>query len=265
MKRRAPVGGYDFPEKRQYRRQAWNAIAGAVRTFGNIKRCHALLMPSSEATEVAVAESKGFLRRNLHAVDSSVAIAATISRKYPGIDAKGGLVSDACKRMAGDGVRLHAANLDLCGSVGDKYLREVSDVSRCGIWAKWAVVGITALRGREDSETITHLQDIGVQAMPLGKYQVRGTEYIETDLGRLGLVGSVLGGWAYMADLLLRFGIYRSTAGNQTMIWGVYLLWDIDDALRTFAHRQNRLAGTIYDKAVSRARHVEKYLALAAQ
>ncbi|MBU8921726.1 MAG: hypothetical protein KOO63_07890 [Bacteroidales bacterium] len=148
MNRRAPKGGYNFPNKRQYRRDVWNGF----RTFisSEIKNTHALLMPSEEGTEIGVALKSGVWRKNLHAVDKDPSFMQSYREKYgPSVHTYGMDVVKACEEIAKQGYKLGVANLDLCSPYGTKSIRVLSEVATLPCWEDKAVIAVTALRGRE--------------------------------------------------------------------------------------------------------------------
>ena len=95
MNRTAPVEGYDFGRKRNYRR---NIYAGLKKTFPPHEARSAihLLMPSKEGAEITNALDAGFQERNLIIVDRSPQIVAVLKRTYKeatayGIERQGAL------------------------------------------------------------------------------------------------------------------------------------------------------------------------------
>lgn len=170
--RRAPTGGYDFSRKRDYRRKVWATFRTWLKNVGvPLAEAQALLMPSLEGDEIEVALNAGFREQNLHVVDQSAAVVATLKRRYRRINTYGVAASEALKRISNSGVRLHAANLDFCGQLSRTFLRELAICSIAGSHkCKWnadstyqrlfphgafspeCFVAVTMLRGRESRE-----------------------------------------------------------------------------------------------------------------
>lgn len=147
--RRAPAGGYSFGAKRQYRREVWSLIRQLVVAP---REAHVLLMPSIEGDEIDVALSKGFRQNHLHVVDRNPAIVATIKRRYPLVNTYGADAHKALFRIEASGVRLAAANLDLTGKLSDATATELVRCSLANAFHNGALVFVTLMRGREDSE-----------------------------------------------------------------------------------------------------------------
>lgn len=144
-----PQMGYGSPTKAAMRSWIWSRIGG-VRTDGTLHTGDVLLMPSIEGYEIEEALGRGFAPGQLHIVDKSPAVVATLRREYPGINTYGVSVERACQRIAASGVRLLAANIDLCGNVSRPSLRILADCWKSGALAE-ASVFINVLRGREDA------------------------------------------------------------------------------------------------------------------
>lgn len=146
--RAAPKGGYGTEGKAKYREAVWTSLRLHART--GLRHCRVLLMPSSEGTEIEVAERYGVQRRNIVAVDSNRAIAATISRKYPGVRAWGENVFDAAERASREGLRFDVVHLDLTSNLGTDTL---DGLTRFALNLKGdCLVAVNVLKGRESRE-----------------------------------------------------------------------------------------------------------------
>lgn len=198
MLRSAPVGGYDFGIKRQYRRTVWSA-------FGNLRRPgdEALLLPSIEGDEIEVALNAGFKQSELHVVDRNPAIVATLKRRFPYINTYGVSVQKIHDRL---GHRLRFANLDLCGCISRALFLELRPFIRT-LQAE-AYVTVTMLRGRENDKfgrfciglvnSIPPTVDPQQRDSILNAYRsrfIQGVSPLNSDIGRvfgvmLCLVGS---------------------------------------------------------------------------
>lgn len=216
-KRRAPKGGYDFEAKRQYRKAVWLTFRDEVRRSGKpLGLAQAMLMPSSEGTEIEVALDHGFREENLHIVDKNAAIVATHKKRYPRINTYGVEVERAFERMRGAGLELDCANVDLCSNASESSVLDVLWAS--GVPAK--TIAVTLLRGREIGTVGSILRDVrefadfdwSVLPKPLGDYTPGNT-----DAARLALMWSATR--RMHVPKIVRWGIYRS--GNQTMMWTI--------------------------------------------
>lgn len=210
MIRSAPSDGYDFGSKRHYRRQVWNIFRDACK--GRLSTSHALLMPSAEGDEIDVALSKGFREENLHVVDRNPAIVAHLKRRYPKVNTYGVEIGRAAQRISENGVWLSVANLDLCGQVSDKQARTLSSFA---VWAPMehhGLVAVTALRGRESRGAFNLLKT--------QKEKYRESSLDDVRLSYMG-AGLSLHNCGTKAVLVCE-GKYKSTAGNQTMLWGCF-------------------------------------------
>jgi hypothetical protein len=223
--RKGPTAGYNFPAKVEYRERVWKRFRQVLQ--GYTSNANALLMPSVEAVEVEVAERHGFKRKNLYAVDMNVAIAATISRRYPGIKAMGRTVASACEELSQERITLRAANFDFCGNFGATVTKELGRVGRSGVLENQSVVAVTLLRGRESS---VHLNVIR-------HAKAKGTSLAWWDFLREGKVGTdrltVADGWRIWLTLTsidgytplpLQCGSYLSVSG-QSMLWVIARLF----------------------------------------
>lgn len=234
----APDGGYDFGNKRQYRRNVWNVFS---RFCGlNAAGSQAFLMPSIEGDEIEVALSKGFKERNLSICDMNPAIVATLKRKYPHIQTYGVSASRAARRRASFGLKWDVANLDLCSCVGNSHYEELMAFALSGA-VTCGIVSVSMLRGRERKD---YFEEINI-AKNVGVCDV--TEHLnhndilwsasdlpqgETDFGRIIVCSKALSGRTvdYVGSIfdrhnyvyISRWGKYRSTAGSQTMLWACY-------------------------------------------
>lgn len=230
MKRSAPSGGYDFGNKRQYRRTIWKRFREHCGTARSTVQC--LLMPSIEGHEIEVAMANGFREANLHVVDRNAAIVAHLKRRFPQIHTYGVELSEACRRMCREGVPIGVANFDLCSNIGSGPMKSLArvGVGLRGICGPDTLVAVSILRGRETkwafqhafSKTqlsrptfhlFSHLQDGDVTrcqsaAVALTCGMVRAEK-------AAGLANSCV----LMPKSERDAGIYRSVAGSQTMLW----------------------------------------------
>ena len=218
----APSDGYDFGNKRQYRRNIWNAFASFCGTHA--ATAHAFLMPSSEGDEIDVALNAGFRESNLHLCDDNPAIVAHLKRRYPSAHGYGRRFD-----VAGSVITpqlIACANLDLTGTI-DGAATDVRAFIRTGCMRHHAMIAVTALRGRERG---SHMQRAC-------RYQRKPVIQVDRQSGRVTCEGltsvdvartleaaaAVSFNTGYVARFR-RLGKYRSTAGHQTMIWWIFEL-----------------------------------------
>lgn len=149
MNRSAPNGGYDFGNKRDYRRKIYSLF----HLIKNRKYAHLLILPSLEGMEIPLAISKGFATSNIHAVDadSNVINTSLWHSKYPEINTYAMSLSNACMQIKQKGVKISAANIDLCGCAGSNKTKEsLYSVASMGILnPSRFIIGLNMLRGRE--------------------------------------------------------------------------------------------------------------------
>lgn len=213
----APDGGYTFGQKRQYRRDVWAAFKRVCWVPRAEAQC--LLMPSSEGKEIDVALACGFREEHLHVVDRNPAIVAHLKRRYPKLQTYGTDLKAAGWRIADKGIRLHLANLDLCGCVGPTHFEEICYFCQSGALANGASVAVTALRGRE--QNANDLRDRGSRALQV-VLSGEGMPPWMTDMDR-GRVSEIVSAirMAFGARAWIRqAGRYMSASG-QTMLWVV--------------------------------------------
>ncbi len=235
--RAAPEFGYDFEAKGLYRRSLWRRIAAEVMPGDTT---HALLMPSSEGIEIKEAVRSGFHESNLHVVDRNPAIVANLKRRFPEIQTYGVTASRACDRVSKRGIRLAAANFDFTQPMGDPLQREIEALAAGAWWAATGVIAFTMLRGREAKASLSFLDNLaGVYAraalqqhwdtgslttQPVVQGYVGVQEHRRQSLrdwGRMMWV-TLLFSWQNLDLVPIKYGIYRSTAGTQTMLWTLY-------------------------------------------
>jgi hypothetical protein len=293
-KRRAPEGGYNFGNKRQYRRDVWGCFRAFVKIEDEVgqwvvRNCpemfgvyselwervrggeyawtdptslNALLMPSLEGIELAAAHRLGIRQENIHVVDQNPAIVATITRKHGPCHAHGVTLDKALRRLMdapkGKYPPLDIVNLDLTGCLSTQMIDDIKKLSVKSLRLQRAIVAVTMLRGREQGLWAKCIKGLEIEELDLHpspqesqlmsehfseaaelcrKVQVRGTELSNSDVRRLRMIASALSFMnstfgseiASKANIvrtnyirILRCGMYRSTAGSQTMLWAVF-------------------------------------------
>jgi hypothetical protein len=147
MKRSAPKEGYDFGNKRQYRRDIWETANHYF--YGNISDKKIFMMPSLEGTEIDIAIKKGFSEYNIIICDKEPAYVETLKRKYPKIKTYGVELNRAIERMKADKIELDIMNADLCGPISNKLFDTIKLLSTSGIMRDDSTFIVTILKGRE--------------------------------------------------------------------------------------------------------------------
>lgn len=225
--RRGPLGGYDFGNKRQYRREVWALFRkelGQDRASADV-----LLMPSLEGAEIEVALRAGFREQRLHVLDRNPAIVATLRRRFSRINTYGIPLSRIGER-APQGF-FAAANLDLTANVGDGFYREVNAFARAGVVRDGGLVAISILRGREmklgELKRAVEVARAGMEHLPFVEYLPSvlslnaDPSRSDEDNTRLAAVRAAL--WAgngWLPPPLLLYRHYKSVSG-QTILWCV--------------------------------------------
>ncbi len=161
--RSAPDGGYDFGNKRQYRRTVWRQIVNFCK--GQVNDKHVLLMPSSESDEIELALDLGFRQEHLHIVDDNAAIVATHKRmRYPRIHTYGVDTNHVAQRIMDKGIHLTAAHFDWCGP----YLTECQYARM--MFSAWPaaftdrnLICTNGERGRDDTMLLAQFRNIADQ------------------------------------------------------------------------------------------------------
>lgn len=254
MDRSAPAGGYNFGAKIDYRKTIWSEFRSLLGK--DRERASTLLMPSIEGVEISIAKSYGFPVFKMHVVDRNPAIVAHVKRRFPAVQAHGISLGRAVRKISRSGIRLLALNLDLCGNVGYPVIKELEAVANSLDPRTSPLLAVTVLRGRELEETQDEM-DEWEEAMQLEAamttIQVSGGTVI--DQKRLNLIRLCLFGGGFVSGdrnsspvrsrffpALLRAGIYKSTAGNQTMLWSIWYLIGRDAPWREVSSKTARYA-----------------------
>lgn len=246
--RSSPSSGYDFGAKRQYRRQLYAGVRRSLHGHMADRTC--VIMPSIEGDEIEVAMSYGFKQKNIGVIDRNPAIVATLKRRFPLIRTYGVDAATAAGRVARDFGCVDFVNLDLCGPVGAP-TRDVLDAWRAsGAIGEGRFVAVTMLRGRE--------RDGLLKRLPAGHAVTCGADRPGwsdgTDGKRVQWVSWVLSGlplsgasttwdeWCQASHTAFTVdrGVYRSTAGHQTMLWAVFKMHSkacvCDECMLAFRH-----------------------------
>lgn len=172
--KRGPTNGYANPAKNAWRNWVWNNIEfdrqcsraedyiDAIEShtpdlsrdewlhlLRNLPQRNVLFMPSVEGWEISEALQRGLSPAECHVCDEKVGVVASLQKRFKGIATYGVRIDNACERIARNGTRIVAANLDFCSQASRTWFDEL-----CRCWDSGAldraVVYVTILRGRED-------------------------------------------------------------------------------------------------------------------
>lgn len=148
---RGPICGYASDAKQTYRDSVWEILsAHAAEAIRDDERLFALLLPSSNGTEIQTAINHGIPEHKIIAVDENPAIIAASKwrKQYPAVKFYGCKVSQLAPKLAHDKRVIAAANLDLCNNFSDELLDEFSSVKDFPRWGGM-VFALTIAKGRE--------------------------------------------------------------------------------------------------------------------
>lgn len=226
---RAPRGGYTSGEKARYRNSIWSVFRDECQAF--VRDAQALLLPSSEGTEIEVALAHGFREENLFAVDWDLRVVLSLQERFPKIHVYGVPLAQALHEMAMQRVRLDVANFDLCGPVGDELLPTLRYAAGAGVLAPGALLAVTVLRGREHEWAIQRVRDLqkdeGAFRRRLRKRGIELPMYPSPDCWRLLELRLALSSFCIGAEPVLdpntqqpRSGMYAS--GPQALLWAIF-------------------------------------------
>lgn len=234
--RRGPSTGYDFAQKRQYRRDIYASVRAAFHGHLSDRRC--AILPSSEGDEIESALRAGFKQRHICIIDENPAIVATLRRRYPSVTAIGVTASRAAKRVLDEFGRVDFVNLDLCGPIGKPLWDTLEAWRQHSVVTEGGLMAVTVLRGRERHEfgapvKVTTRRLTGAAST---------CNLADRDMLRLARITAVIGGLppdaigkritalkylsreVSLTPFSVRHGTYRSTAGHQTMLWALWKL-----------------------------------------
>lgn len=256
-----PSTGYNFGNKRQYRRNVWRFIDDNLIGVP-IKDRKVLIIDTKDGLETRFLIQRGYRPSNLYVVNKNPAEVAWLTRRLredglQPVNTYGVDVFEAAASIAKSGVKLNAIQLDLCGSETDGLLYKLGDLAVNEVTSSGAVVTLTVLRGRD------------VLAGP--KVLWSTIPGLSTDDARIIAAVDRIKGSAspdiygcYYHIKKFCYGVYKSTAGSQTMLWMGVDLQSHEDAVRSDAWLTD--VKKLYDcapDAVSRSVRVPHCLSLA--
>ena len=148
---RGPDGGYDIPEKENYRNAVWSVLAPATKRFLSDDRAVWLILPSREGLEIEVAVKFGIPPERIVCVDKSAALIATSKwrKTWPQCRFYACDVADVGEKLKRDGLVIAGANLDLCGNFSEENISTIEGFVSNAPRFDGGAVCITMMKGRE--------------------------------------------------------------------------------------------------------------------
>ena len=242
--------GYRSPAKQKYRDEVWNEFC---RFLGSrrLRTASLAILPGLEGLEIPFLQNRGIPLSNITIIDSNPAVVATLKKRYPALKTVGLPVVRAIEERI-PRASLQAINLDLCGSLCNHLLRDLSRIAASNAWDRYGdcAIAITVLRGRETKGFLTKQSTIGLTDCSPENWntQARTPDHSHTisriwhqmstsrgygffwhsgvsimDAVRLAAIERALSPtWKSSQVLLRNGGTYNS--GKQTMLWSIWAL-----------------------------------------
>ncbi len=278
----SPKDGYNFGNKRQYRRTLWNFVDRCFPDKPNSKR-KVMILDTSEAGECKfLITQKGYRPENINVVNRNPAELALLTKRLKdegifGINTHKGDAFEILDKLVDS---IDVVNLDLTGPIKSKLSNELEAIRL----HDELFISVTILRGREsrkefvpvefeDEEGIARLnklnQDVkhpNVQEF-LKELEVCGPRVNwngRHDLIRIiGLFGSAfINGIDRGLNMYgKRWDIYRSSAGSQTMMWfsGFFMQTNLDD--KSLRYKQRAISLTAeYSPEILKVESINKMM-----
>jgi hypothetical protein len=150
---RQPKQGYLTDTKNSYRNIVYENFFNLFK--GKVGDKKLLFLPANHDEEIKVALKVGFKEENMYAVDDNPAMLATVKwrKDYPKINVIGARLGRAFERLKEKGIKIDAANLDLCTNLQLWMFEDLSYFVE-NVMSEECALGITLLKGRESSSEI---------------------------------------------------------------------------------------------------------------
>jgi hypothetical protein len=229
MSKSKPVGGYGFQAKNSYRRQLWDFVKNNIAVKPSAATV--VVLETSDGYEVRELLRRGFAPTQIHAVNRNPAEIAQLTRRLemdglPRVVTHGTDFLAALKRIGTADV----VNFDACASIGwgcanyheahrdptvmwGSYLYHVAEHVRAG-----GVLAHTMLIGRERGEYAEHMRESNGFLIRDDRGRLIPASYL-TRLS-FALVYATAGYYKCRRHVTrLAYDWYRSSAGNQRMLW----------------------------------------------
>jgi len=260
---------YNFKNKEEYRKHLYDFAEK------HVGKAPVLYLESSQALETLYLLKRGWNPKNLFPCNLSPAVAAHITRKVEKVTGErikslGKPVTDAVQivsclieYMEGkepgvvpiDMLIPKIVNLDFTGCLGEPVNLAILSVMKH--MREKDILSITVLRGREPSTIrksfeLTVKDKVYMQALtqifePFSFSHRTNDSYVRSiglsnyDLNRLGLILSLMSDATNVDAFSPRtYGVYKSSAGSQTMLFLTYQLCHEEDR-ETFSKKEKRL------------------------
>lgn len=152
IKRRAPKGGYDNPEKRKYRYKVWKHLRNkAIPILNKDDNAKVLMLPSKEGLEIDAAIKYGIKPEQIIAIDENPALLAHAKwkPKIPKKNRFGCKVSRVGNKIKDNGWTLACANLDLCNQISEELVYELNCFLETSPISNGFSFFVTFMKGRE--------------------------------------------------------------------------------------------------------------------
>jgi len=238
-----PATGYDFPTKRKYRQQLWNFVDKALKKTP-IQERKVLCLDTSQGLECAHLIRLGYRPENILACNRNPAELAWLTRRIRSlgtVNVAGLELREVLRRIDDqqeNGFKINAMNLDLTGPISQS-VWGILDYIRSNLLHSGIVIAVSLLRGREQDDSIRDLleksknqwSDSSKRRLDSELDRCRhGSEFAqETDALRIAWVHNFFISTEIDKPSITdsAWGIYRSSAGSQTMFWMGMVLHDI--------------------------------------
>lgn len=229
-----PATGYDFGNKKAYRRTLWNLVDTALHFKKPQSTRKVLILDTSDAEETLFLIARGYRPENITVVNRNAAELAWLTRRLHdrGINGVKTIAKDVFE-VVGNNPTFDAINLDLTSPMNIRlaeFLRGMSIVDEI-------VIAVSVLRGRETDVIVRELYKcsrepefttVEQRAQREAWFQLMRScdmsnifgPLSDSDFMRLTILLAAQKPHQKEAGPLLRaWGRYRSSAGSQTMMW----------------------------------------------
>ena len=223
----APATGYDFGNKRHYRRSVWNFLESRF-PHTPLRDRTAFILDTQEGLETKFLIERGYNPDNIHVANENPAILAHMTRsitKQYGVrvNTYGCHAAEAIQKAIYKH-KVESVNLDLCGPMSGELAHHL-EFTRTFLPQNTAIA-LTMLRGRE-RDLAPIFREMSGKTMPpeVRAFHQRkvlfanGVSMKDNDIFRFTCAVSALTGNYEVFQLNdYRLAFYRSTAGYQTMM-----------------------------------------------
>jgi hypothetical protein len=225
-----PAGGYDFGNKRAYRRTLWNFVDNALRFKNSIKKRKVLILDTNDAEETSFLIDRGYRPNNITVVNRKQIQLDGLVQRF-GVKT---ICDDVFNIINNGNNDYDVINLDLTCPIN---LEIVGKLDNIPIYDE-KIIAISILRGRELDKEIREAYSNSNEALSIicDSNETIGTVFNEMldefrandwimkidDLSQIDLIrlALLLGGHKEDSIAMNRiWGRYKSSACSQTMLW----------------------------------------------